>query len=354
MPDFSVIDVDGHVMEPEEIWIPRLAPEFHAFAPRRVIDNQGRIRQFVGGELKQYIPMPPGAGTPLPGGFDGKARLEDMDRQGVECSILYPTTGLFFGGIRNADVQIALCRAYNDWLHEFCSADPKRLRGVAAVPQLDIGECVRETERAVRDLDFCAVMLRPNTIGGRNIDDPGYDPLWEALERFDVPAGMHEGTTQDLPQSGDRRFDNFMFRHACTHPHEQQMAVMEFTCGGVLDRHPKLRVVFLESGCGWIAHWLERLDEHVEAWGFASLKPERMPSQAFADQCFVSADPNEKIIPGLVDVIGDESIVFATDYPHPDAVAGDMVGEITRRENLSDESKRHILHDNALRLFNFA
>ena len=128
-----------------------------------------------------------------------------MDRQGVECSVLYPTTGLFFGGIGNVDVQVALCRAYNDWLHEFCSADPKRLRGVAVVPQLDIGECVTEAERTVRDYGFCAAMLRPNTIAGRNLDDPLYDPLWEALVRLDIPVGLHEGTTQDLPQSGDRQ-----------------------------------------------------------------------------------------------------------------------------------------------------
>lgn len=351
MPTYPTIDADGHVMEPEDIWIPRLPPEFHASAPRRVVDNRGRTRQFVGGELKEYIPMPERGFTPIRGGFDSKARLADMDGQGVESSVLFPTTGLFFGGLSNVDVQIALCRAYNDWLHEFCSADPKRLRAAAVVPQLDVNEMVREAERAVRELGCCAVMLRPNQIQGRNLDDPWYDSLWEALVRLDVPAAFHEGTTQDLPQSGDRRFENFMFRHACTHPHEQQMAVMELTCGGVLDHHPKLRAIFLESGCGWIAHWLHRLDEHVEAWGFASLAPERKPSDAFAAQCFISADPNEAVLPGIVQAIGDESIVFATDYPHPDALEGDLVAQIADRETLSEQTIRRILHDNALRCF---
>lgn len=355
MSEYRTIDADGHVMEPEDIWIPRLAPEFHAVAPRRVIDNQGRVRQFVGGELEEYIPMPPSAGgAPLPGGFDAKARLAEMDRQRVECSILFPTTGLFFGGISRTDVQIALCRAYNDWIHDFCSADTRRLRAAAVVPQLDITECVKEAERAVREQGACAVMLRPNVVGGRNLDDPWYDPLWEALERLGVPAAFHEGTTQDLPQSGDRRFSNFLFRHACSHPHEQQMALLELTCGGVLDRHPKLRCLFLESGCGWIAHWLERLDEHVDAWGFASIVPERKPSQSFADQCFISADPNERVLPGIVDTIGDETIVFATDYPHPDAVSGDLVAEIEDRDTLSEQSKQRILHDNAVRCFGLA
>ena len=275
---YATIDADGHVIEPADIWLPRLDPQFHAAAPRRVVDNRGRVRQFVGGELKTYIPMPPGSGSPVAGGFDAKARLRDMDAQGIECSVLFPTTGLFFGGLGNADVQIALCRAYNDWLHEFCSADPKRLRGVAAVPQLDVGESVNEARRTVEDYGFVGAMLRPNQVNGRNLDDPWYEPLWQALSELGIPAAMHEGTTQDLPQSADRRYDNFMFRHVCSHPHEQQMALMEFTCGGVLDRYRDLRVIFLESGCGWIAHWLERLDEHVEAWGFASLEPERKPS----------------------------------------------------------------------------
>ena len=105
--------------------------------------------------------------------------------------------------------------------------------------------------------------MRPNPIAGRPLHDPIYEPLWAAAAELDAAVAIHEGTTLNVVQSGYDRFGDFAYRHACSHPHEQQIACLSFTCAGILERHPDLRVVFLESGCGWIAWWLERLDEHM-------------------------------------------------------------------------------------------
>jgi len=349
MNDFSVIDLDGHVMEPQEAWLDHLDPAHHADAPRVVVDNQGRHRHLIAGELEAPIPAPAEGWPVVAGGFDAKIRLADMDRQGVQQSLLFPTVGLYFQGLAQTPAQTALCRAYNDWLHDFRAADRQRLLGVAVIPQTDIAESVAEAKRAVRELGCSAVMLRPNPIAGRNLDDPAYTPLWECLEALNVPAAIHEGTTQDLPQSGRDRFDNFLYRHACSHPHEQQMACLALTCGGVLERHPGLRALFLESGCGWIAHWLERLDEHAESWGHANAPLPRAPSEAFARQCFISTDPAERSLPAMLSLVGDETIVFASDYPHPDALADGIVEAVSEREGLSPQNIRRVLHDNAAR-----
>ena len=351
MSQIEVIDADGHVMEPEAAWREHLDAPFHDDAPRVVVDNQGRHRHLIAGELEAPIPAPAEGWPVIAGGHDAKLRLADMDSQGIQQSLLFPTVGLYFPGLAQGPAQIALCRAYNDWLYDFRSADRQRLLGVAVVPQGDIAESVAEARRAVRELGCRGVMLRPNPIAGRNLDDPAYTPLWECLEELNVPAAIHEGTTQDLPQSGRDRFDNFLYRHVCSHPHEQQMACLALTCGGVLERHPGLRVIFLESGCGWIAHWLERLDEHVESWGHASAPMARKPSEIFARQCFISADPAEKSLPAMLSLLGDENIVFASDYPHPDALTEGIVEAVSSRPELSPQNVRRVLRDNAARCF---
>ncbi|HVN39989.1 MAG TPA: amidohydrolase family protein, partial [Myxococcota bacterium] len=117
------------------------------------------------------------------------------------------------------------------------------------------------------------------------------------------------------------------------------------------EQHPGLRVVFLESGCGWLPHWLERMDDHCAAWGHALAKLPLAPSEYFRRQGFVSAEPGERSLAAVVSQVGDDCIVFATDYPHPDALRGDVVGRVAGRDDLSSASKHKILRANAARCF---
>ena len=176
---------------------------------------------------------------------------------------------------------------------------------------------VAEARRAIDDLGFVAVMLRPNVIADRTLDHPAYDGLWSLLADRGVPAALHEGTTQNVPQSGLDRYDNFMFRHVCSHPHEQQMGCLELIAGGVLERHPKLRVVFLESGCGWAPHWLERIDEHLDSWGHASAPLELSATEYFLRQCFISCDPDERTVSRSVGLPGRRLRGFCHRLPSP-------------------------------------
>ena len=356
MATFTAIDADGHVMEPQSMWTEYLETEFHLDAPRLVRDTDGRRRLLIAGRLHEYIPMYDGDALPrrgrVPrGGADPQGRLADLDEEGIEKALLYPTTGLFFASVEDPRVQAALCRAYNDWLYDYCGEDRSRLIGVALVPQADAGAAVAEARRAVERLGFRSVLLRPNPVAGRNLNDPYYEPLWACLQELDVTASIHEGTTQDLPQSGRDRFTNFLFRHACSHPHEQQMACLALICGGVLERHPRLRVAFLESGCGWIAHWLDRLDEHVEHWGHALPALPLAPSEYFARQCFISAEPEEKAIGAMAALVGEDKIVYASDYPHLDSIFPGSPATLAERSDLSDGLKRKLLYDNAAAAF---
>jgi predicted TIM-barrel fold metal-dependent hydrolase len=351
MSEYHTIDADGHVQEPADELAEFLPSEMKAFAPQYLIDDQGRHRQSIGGEVMSYIPAPEGGWDIPEGGSNPKQRLLDMDRQGVVQSVLFPTMGLALAGLANTEVQVALCRAYNDWLAEFCCAEPKRLIGVSLVPQNDLESCLAEVRRTVGSYGFRAVMMRPNPIKGRGLDDPYWEPLYRLLEELDVPLAIHEGTTGNVPQSGRDRFDNFAMRHVCSHPHEQQIACVGLIMGGVLERHPGLRVVFLESGCGWMPHWLERMDEHCESWGHAIEPLPLTASGYFGRQCFISCDPAEKGIPAFISQLGDDNLLFASDYPHPDALADNIVGAISNRAELTSESKTKILETNARRCF---
>ncbi|MSQ25466.1 MAG: amidohydrolase [Dehalococcoidia bacterium] len=356
MATLDVIDSDGHVREPYDMWPRYLDPQFHPVVPRMVRDNAGFLRRSVGGRSQ---PRPPGGAqgqnpqASKPGGYDGKVRIKDMDGEGIAISVLYPSIGLAFAAIPEVPICVAMCRAYNSWLHEFCKPDSNRLIGIAVVPQSDIQETLVETKRAVGTFGFKGIMLRPNRIGGRTLDDPHWEPLWSLLEDLDVALTLHEGTTQNVEQSGLNRYENFMFRHVCSHPHEQQMALLELICSGVLERHPTLRVAILESGCGWIGYWLERLDSHMHNWGHASIKLPLKPSQYWQRQCFISADPDEKMIGPTIMAIGDDTLTFATDYPHPDGIWPGVVAELANRTDISAVSKAKILGENARRLYKF-
>jgi predicted TIM-barrel fold metal-dependent hydrolase len=356
MPDqnaaeIAVIDADGHVSEITEGIEAFLPPGMKPFAPRHWIDDQGRPRQIVGGEVMPPIPAP-AQGWDIPaGGHDPKQRLHDMDRQRILRSVLFPTLGLAFAGIRDTRIQIALCRAYNDWLAGYCAIDAERLLGVSLLPQNDLAGCLEEARRSVELYGYRAVMLRPNPILGRGLHHPYWEPLWDLLEELDVTLAIHEGTTSNVPQSGLDRFDNFAMKHVVSHPHEQQIACVGLIMGGVLERHPGMRVVFLESGCGWMPHWLERIDEHGESWGHATAPLTLTATAYFQRQCFISCDPTEKGIPAFISQLGDENLLFASDYPHPDALAENIVGSISERPELSNESKRRVLETNARRCF---
>jgi len=349
-----VIDADAHFFETAEVWNKHLDPKFHAAMPKLVKDSQGRIRRVIGNEMLPYIPRDPNVKhmDQIAGAFEPKARVADMRRAGVDVMINYPTAGLLFGGVKDLPTLVALCRAYNDWAGAFVSYDPKKLVAPAVVPQLSVDETLAETRRALDTLGLRGIMMRPNPIGGRTLEHPALEPLWDLLEEYKAPLILHEGTTQNLPQVGLDRYENFLFRHMVSHPFEQQMGLLSMICGGVLERHPGLKVLIVECGCAWAPYWLDRMDDHMEHWGFASAPLPLTPTEYFKRQVFIAAEGNERLLPFTVDAIGDDNLCFSTDYPHPDHPFEGVVAGLMEMKGLSETSRRKILSENAARLFN--
>jgi predicted TIM-barrel fold metal-dependent hydrolase len=254
-----------------------------------------------------------------PGGFDPVARLCDMDTEGIDQAVLYPSIGLYAAAITDPVAAVAVARAYNDWLAAYCAAAPTRLFGAAMLPLQDPAAAAAELRRAGSELGFPAAFVRPNPCLGRSLSHRAYDQVWDVAEELGVPIGIHEGSSVIIPTLGSDRPFNPLILHAVSHSFEQMLACAQLIALGTFERHPDLRCVFLESSGGWAPFWLERLDEQAESFGGFCPDLTLKPSEYFARQCAISFEVDEHTLPALVPFIGAERIVWGSDYPHHDA-----------------------------------
>jgi predicted TIM-barrel fold metal-dependent hydrolase len=373
MAAYTVIDGDGHIIEPLDLWKQVEEPYRH-LAPRVVTDADGYERMAFEGKLGSLANRPPiSLGAFLrpadlwdaearrrsyadahPGGWDPHVRIRDMDQEGFDAAVLYP--GFWWpasSGTNDAMLAAALCRTYNNWLADYCRPYPKRLFGMAIVPLQDLTAAIREMRRAVKELDMKGVVIRPSPHPGtgQNLHDPAFEPFWAEAQEMGIVVAIHEAAVGDRPTAGLDRFRNLFFAHLITHPVEQQLGSLALICGGVLERFPRLKTVFLEAGGGWLPYWLERMDRDYEKLGFLVPEITRKPSEYFIRQGWICFEPDEKTLGMAAQLVGEERIIWASDYPHFDAET-DCVATILKRTDLSEGAKRKILGENAATLYN--
>ncbi len=369
----KVIDGDGHVVEPRNAFVDYIDPPFRERAPQVITDESGRDVVRIDGQILFGRKGPTSLGASFviggyadparrkshpydqaqPGGGNPHARVKDLDTEGIDTAVLYPSLGLFLGGIADVPLAAASCRAYNDWLADFCKPYPDRLIGIGAVPLQDVEEAIKEMRRAVVRLGMPGVFVRPNPYNGRRLDNPAYDPFWAAAQELDCSVSIHEGTILTMPTVGSERYRGDSCRlHLISHSLEMQLACMDIVLGGVLEKFPRLKVAFLESGGGWICHWLDRLDSHYEKLNFLVPWLKMKPSEYFKRQCFIAFDPDENTLKATVDVLGAGNLMWASDYPHFDCTFPGAVEELKQHmEGLSEEARRKVLGENAARLY---
>lgn len=363
MSTIAIVDGDGHVVEPEGVF-DALDPGHRALAPRLVQDRDGihfRSGDDVGFPIRsrpESIAAPRRPGQPsggervAKGAADPAGRLEDMSVDSIREAVLFPTYGLMIQGVRDRDAAVALCRAINDWLADYCRHDPTRLHGVGVLPQTNPIDALAEARRCIEQLGFCGVWRRPERIEGTpSLHDEGYEPLWSYLEEADRTFALHPGLNGLVPCAElRRRFDDdYSAMHAAHFPMELMLGLTDLIAFGVLDRHPRLRVALLEAGAVWALPYLHRLDEHLELFGFAH-RPKEKPSDQFRRQCFVSVEEVEPGLAAMLDAYRD-CVMFASDYPHGDGVFPGSTRELLESEALDEGQRRQVLCDNARRCY---
>ena len=168
-----------------------------------------------------------------------------------------------------------------------------------------------------------------------------------------MAIGVHEGFQPAVPPLGwDRRPSNFLVMHAVSHTFEQMFACAQLIAEGVLERHPGLRVVFLEAGGGWVPYWLARLDHQVDSYAGYAPRMRLTPSEYFARQCWVSFEIDEVTLPALVPFVGADRIVWGSDYPHADSTFPGALDELRATvAPLPEAQQQLILSANAAALY---
>ncbi len=370
---FKVFDSDMHVMEPPDLWERYIAAEFRSSAPRGVTSENVRdlritfpdtqlntsttrrsSRRGHNYERNQALYRYDAAS-----GWSGEVQLAAMNVEGLDVAVMFPSRGLNVlvgpdGGARVADSRFAaaIARAYNDWLYEFCQVDPTRMLGAGMISVYDINDAVQETQRVVQDYGFKAVFLRSNIVNGKPWHDPYYEPLWHTLEGLQIPLGLHQATASSIPQLCRPWFGSPSgLQRAYGQPIGQMFSVGSFLGGGILERHPTLKVAFLEANCSWLPWLLWRLDEAYELEGDLDMSELTMlPSAYFKRQCVASVEPDETPARYTIDFLGSDNLVYSTDYPHGDSRYPHATESFLKLP-FADADKRKILWDNCARFY---
>lgn len=351
-----VIDADGHVEETLGALVETIPVGMQDAAIRFVNERGGHVTYAIEGRLwRSRYPFPGGldnhvaaGGERRHGGRDPKVRLQVLDEEGIAAAVLYPSVGLMFGLHENPDIAAALCTAYNDWLAGYCATDPDRLVGVALLPQHDPQAAADELDRTVTTHGFVGGVIRPNKIAGRTVDDPAFDPLWAVAERLDVPVGLHEAYLSGIDTVGTDRMSCYAGCHIVSHVFEQMTAMVALTLSGLFTRFPGLRIGFLEAGCGWAPSWVDRIEEHFE------LAPADYrggdPKGCLPTRSWVTFEIEEPGLRSCLEQGWGNNVMFASDYPHHDAVYPGAVKAV-RDRGLSEPMLGNVLAANALAFY---
>lgn len=378
--ELSIIDVDAHITEPHDLWTSRAPAALKGRVPH--VEGEGMDRRWVvdGVEIATTNPVSvidktgqKSRGTEFFGwqiedvheaSWDMRQRVSILDEFGLYAQILYPNVAGFgserFMKVEDDDLRLTCARIYNEAMGEIQAESDERLLPMALMPWWNIEQSIAEVRRAnemgLRGIVMCS---DPDSIGLPDLGADAWIPFWEACDDADMTINFHIGASEtSFNMFGRAAWDsNGMRRRLALGSAalfvENSRVMSNMIYSGIFDRCPNLKVVSVESGIGWMPFVLESLDYE---WGETGAQQEvplqKKPSEYFRDHfwgCFWF----EKVAPKhLIDVIGEDNVLFETDFPHPTCLYPDVqeyIAEISA--GWSQERKRKIFQDNAAKLY---
>ncbi len=369
------IDADAHVEEWDATFSDNyLDPAFRPRRPQAIPGSLGQAFWLIDDTVfpRRHGPGCHNLGTPTsiggeptpftktkPEGIDSlelrdlDARVADMQAEGIDMQVIYPTLFLAYPLTSDAAFEVALCRAYNSWMCDVCG-DDARIRWAGIVPLSNVPAAVAEVKRLKNDLKADSIMIL-GTAGNDMLDHARLLPFWEEVSNQDLPVAVHVGWA--CPQVSNL-FDTLYPSTVMGFLFPVLMAFAAITGGGLLDRFANLRVAFLEAGCEWIHFMKARLDHR---FGFVNKLAEILPvpqtkslqaASQYLDsgRLFFHAEVDDGLLPQVIDLVGESQLLFASDMPHGDRDRY-AVKELHARDDIPATSADKILYDNPMRFY---
>ena len=378
-----VVDADSHWSEPPDLFTKRAPAGFEDRVPHvEEVDGQ-RVWTFDGHVLGRFSAAgvigrdgtKESAHKALfewdhdeihVGAYDPKVRLEVLDECGIDAQVIFPSTI----GLGGQDLGIvddeALCRLaveiYNDGMAEIQAESNNRLLPLPLMPAWDVDTCVREARR-VAALGARGVNMTsdPQDLGAPDLANRAWDPLWEVCAELQLPVHFHIGASV----TGMTFYGKYPWE---SHPANTKLAiggtllfignarvVTNLILSGMFDRHPDLKMVSVESGVGWIPFILETLDyEMAENAPQELAQLKKPPSEYFRSNLYATFwfEKNRNKLPELVEAVGEDNILFETDFPHPTCMYPNPLQTVAEKmATLSPEAQRKIMGENARKLY---
>jgi predicted TIM-barrel fold metal-dependent hydrolase len=368
-----VVDADSHVLEPPDLWERYLEPRYRERAIRIVPGPGGTESLVADGEVLmpaglaglggaehdaphvfatptlKYLDTAPRAS------FDTAARLALMDAWGVDAGVVFPTIGILWDKERDPELAMAWARAYNNWQLDFVAPARERLWPIAHVPLYDAKLAREELERCLA-LGFRGMFVAPEPVLGRRPSHPDFDPIWALLQEAELPFCLHvivrfNRSLGGVSQWYDREQGEFnaVFGFGLGGTYQLIPAISSIVCDGLFDRFPRLRAFVVEAGGGWAGYVMDRLDEKHARFGSQTMK--RRPSDYFRENVWVACDTTERGIGATCELLGEEHVLWGSDYPHIDAHVAAPDEIRAALASLGERRRRLVLGENARKLF---
>jgi predicted TIM-barrel fold metal-dependent hydrolase len=349
---YGVVDSDGHINEPEQDLIKymegpygEIKKRIHRYYP----DKKGTI----GGGITAIhtwfdVTLGGKLGANGPEGFPTQKDWLKIAKEGnMETMVLFPTTLLAYSVITDDDYLVALTRAYNNYVHDNWLKNNPAFKSVALLPFPNVDESIKEMRRAVTELGFNGVFVA--AVGFGLLGDKKYHKFYAEAEKLNCPIAVHGGhaTAESV------RYTKFIQRHTIGFPVSNMMQMMHMTYEGVFEKYPNLKVGYLEAGCTWVPYLLNRMDEEWEKRGwFETPNCKKDPSEYInGGNVFVHAEAAEHLIPEVIREMGQNRLMYASDWPHWDHEYPESILDIYDRKDLTSKDKKSILRDNALEFY---
>jgi predicted TIM-barrel fold metal-dependent hydrolase len=373
MAAYKFISSDSHIYEPRDLWTERIEPQFRERAPRVVSQEDGdwwycdghKVIGTGAGSQTGVRFKDPDALTRTDrfeqvrlGGYIPEEHVKDMDLDGVYGGVVYPTVGLLlYATVRDNQLFTAICKAYNDFCAEFCSAYPERLKGIAMINLDDIQEGIRELERA-RQLGLPGAMITKYPPEDRSYDRPEYEPFWAAAQDLEMPLGMHIATNRPGPGQEFQDPDTLRPAFLTNVDHWVRVSLAHIIFSGVFERYPRLKVGTVEQELSWIPHFLDRIDytytQRARRDYWHRFKGNALPSDFFHQNVFCSFQEDALGVRERY-TIGVDNLLWGSDYPHQESTfpkSQEILAQIL--EGVPAEEQAKIVGGNATRLYHFA